>query len=330
MALAERSLIHRIRSRAGNTRGILGIGDDCARIGIPPGHEALITTDFSLEEIHFRRKLQPAASVGHRCLLRGLSDVAAMGGTPLAAFLSLALPDKLPQRWVDEFLDGLLKLASKFAVPLAGGDTSQSPGKILADIVVLGSVPKGKAILRSGARPGDRIFVTGTLGSAATLASLLRGDRKKIPAADLNRYFYPSPRVEVGRILREKGLASSMIDISDGLSTDLSHICEESKVGAELIADTIPHPKSDLRLALHGGEDYELLFTAPAKAAVPRSIANAPITEIGRIVRSREMSLRIGGKLQKLAPAGWEHFRDNQDASEKRKKVPNSDRGTGG
>jgi thiamine-monophosphate kinase len=234
-----------------------------------------------------------------------------MGGTPLAAFLSLALPDKLPQRWVDEFLGGLLKLASKFAVPLAGGDTSKSSQKILADIVVLGAVPKGKAILRSGARPGDRIFVTGTLGGAATtLATLLRGDRKKIPASDLNRYFYPSPRVEVGRFLREKGLTTSMIDISDGLSTDLSHICVESKVGAELIADAIPHyPETDLRFALHGGEDYELLFTAPAKASIPPRIANVPITEIGKIVRGRKVSLRIAGKLQKLAPEGWEHFR---------------------
>jgi thiamine-monophosphate kinase len=310
LPLAEKSLIRRMRLRAGNTRGIVGIGDDCACIRIPDGQEALITTDFSLEDIHFRRELQPAASTGHRCLLRGLSDIAAMGGTPLAVFLSIALPDNLPQRWLDEFLGGLLKLASKFAVPLAGGDTSKSPGKILADIVVLGSVPKGGAVLRSGARPGNRIFVTGTLGrAAATLAALLRGDKNKIPAPDLNTYFYQSPRIEVGRILREKGLASSMIDISDGLSTDLSHLCEESKVGAELIADTIPHPETDLRFALHGGEDYELLFTAPAKAAVPRRIANVPITEIGRIIRGRKVSLRIAGKLQKLAPAGWEHFR---------------------
>lgn len=289
---------------------MIGIGDDCACIRIPPGHEALITTDFSLEDIHFRRELQPATSIGHRCLLRGLSDIAAMGGNPLAVFLSLALPAKVPQHWVDEFLGGLLKLASKFAAPLAGGDTSKSPGKILADVVVLGSVPKGKAILRSGARPGDRIFVTGTLGGAATtLAALLRGNRNQLPAKDLTRYFYPSPRIEVGRILREKALASSMIDISDGLSTDLSHICEESKVGAELIADAIPRGNADLRLALHGGEDYELLFTAPAKATVPRRIANVPITEIGRIVRGRKVSLQIGGKIQKLVPAGWEHFR---------------------
>lgn len=310
MPLAETSLIHRIRSRAGNTRRIIGIGDDCAVATIPAGHEALITTDFSLEDIHFRRKWQPAASVGHRCLLRGLSDIAAMGGTPLAVFLSIAIPAKLSQRWVDEFFGGLLKLASKFAVPLAGGDTSKSPGKILADIVVLGSVPKGRAVLRSGARPGDRIFVTGNLGrAAATLAALLRGDKNKIPAPDLNTYFYQSPHIEVGRILREKGLASSMIDISDGLSSDLSHLCEESKVGAELVADAIPHPETDLRFALHSGEDYELLFTAPAKATLPRRIAKVPITEIGRIVLGRKVSLRIGGRLQRLAPEGWEHFR---------------------
>ena len=187
MLLPEKAFIRRIRLHAGLAAGIIGIGDDCASVRIPAGHEALITTDFSLEGVHFVRKLQPAAPIGHRCLLRGLSDIAAMGGIPLAAFLSLALPGRLPQAWTDEFLRGLLDLARAFKVTLAGGDTAKSPGKILADIVVLGSVPKGKAILRSGAKPGDRIYVTGSLGGAATtLRMLIEGRKKSIPSKDLD------------------------------------------------------------------------------------------------------------------------------------------------
>src|SRR5512140_1758731 len=138
---------------------IRGIGDDCAVLRPPAGDELLVTTDFSLEGVHFRRDWHAPEVVGHRCLTRGLSDIAAMGGEPLAVFLSLALPPALAQSWANGFLKGLLRLAKQFRVPLAGGDTAQSPAGVLADIIVIGSVPKGKAILRSGARPGDRIYV---------------------------------------------------------------------------------------------------------------------------------------------------------------------------
>ncbi len=148
---------------------VAGIGDDCAILRIPAGHELLMTTDFSLEGVHFRREWHPPESIGHRCLVRGLSDIAAMAGEPLAAFLSLALPKKLPQKWVDGFMRGFLKLASQFRVTLAGGDTSQSPGGVLADVTVAGSVPKGKAIRRSGARPGDRIYISGAVGPGGPL-----------------------------------------------------------------------------------------------------------------------------------------------------------------
>ncbi len=300
--------------RAGTVRNIVGIGDDCACISIPPRHQALITTDFSLEDVHFCTAWN-ATSVGHRSLLRGLSDIAAMGGMPIAAFLSLALPAKSPQSWVDDFFSGLLKLAEEFHVTLAGGDTARSPNKIFADIIVLGSVPQGKAILRSSAKAGDRIFVTGALGGAANTLRMLQDGRSNILAADRNNYFYPSPRIEVGRILREKKLASSMIDISDGLSTDLAHICEESGVGAEIHAEAIPRSfygnlrkKVDLNCALHGGEDYELLFTAPSKANIPGEISRVAITEIGKIVRGRTMVLKTKNKIRKLRAGGWEHF----------------------
>jgi thiamine-monophosphate kinase len=314
---AERLLISRIRSQAARGRGIAtGIGDDCAILQIPPGHQMLVTTDFSLEGVHFRREWHRPEAVGHRCLARGLSDIAAMGGIPVAAFLSLALPRKLPQSWVNRFAKGLLKLADQFGVSLAGGDTAQSPGGILADIVVLGSVPKGKAVLRSGARPGDRIYVTGALGGAAAALDLLFSGRKLRPA-NFPRHFHPMPRIEVGEFLRSKSLASAMIDLSDGLSTDLAHICEESGVGAEIRADAVPRAEIgkparevDLKFALHGGEDYELLFTAPRGKRVPSRIAGVDITQIGEATRGRSVVLTSqSGRRIKLRQQGWQHFK---------------------
>jgi thiamine-monophosphate kinase len=286
----------------------LGIGDDAAVLRVPQGHEILVTTDFSLEGVHFRREWHPAECVGHRCLTRGLSDIAAMGGEPRTAFLSLALPANLPQRWVDEFVRGLLALARKYGVTLAGGDTAQSPAGVLADIVVVGSVPKGKAITRAGARAGDVLFVTGELGgSAAALAELYRG--RKISRKNFARHFYPEPRVAVGRFLRQRGLATAMIDLSDGLSTDLHHICDESGDGAEVLAETIPcHCAASLEQALHGGEDYELLFTTRPGRKVPEKIAGVPVTRIGVITR-KGVFLTRGGARKNLAPGGWEHLR---------------------
>ncbi len=359
MPLNEKLLIERIRHATtvpGRQAG-RGIGDDCAVLPLPRGHEALVTTDFSLEGVHFRREWHPPDSVGHRCLARGLSDIAAMGGIPRAAFLSLALPPDLPQSWVDKFIAGLLKLAGGFSVTLAGGDTAQSPGGILADIMVLGSVPAGKAVLRSGARPGDFIYVTGTLGSAAGALNQLR-DGKKLRPKSHPKHFYPEPRVAVGQFLREKKLASAMIDISDGLSTDLAHICDESGVGAVVYAAALPaasgrfqdhgllrsasagsqdhrlvsghgfsratrqvtktgalapggEPSESrpLSLGLHGGDEYELLFTASRRREIPKQIAGVPVTRIGEILRGKQIALATAdGKTQPLKAAGWEHF----------------------
>jgi thiamine-monophosphate kinase len=335
--VAEKALIAQIRRLAarrglsknqgraarGSPAIMAGIGDDCAVLRLPPGSESLVTTDFSLEGIHFRRDWHPPESVGHRCLARGLSDIAAMGGEPVAAFLSLALPRNLPQAWVGKFLSGLLRLAGKFGVTLAGGDTSESPDGILADIVVVGTVPKGTAILRSGARPGDRIYVSGELGGSAAALQQMRLQqttkklKRNLNPAQYPRHFFPEPRIELGRILREEGLASAMIDTSDSLSTDLAHICEESGVGAEVEAEALPRahvgkPPHEvaLELALHGGEDYELLFTAPRNRTIPSRIAGVPITQIGRITRARKIGLRNRrGVAHELEPRGWEHFR---------------------
>jgi len=331
--LPEKALIAQIRRMAksstpgralgSDTAIFTGIGDDCAVLRLLPRQhsrdaEVLVTTDFTLEGIHFRRDWHPPESVGHRCLARGLSDIAAMGGEPVAAFLSLALPRDLPQAWVGRFLRSLISLAEKFGVTLAGGDTAESPNGILADIIVVGTAPRGKSVLRSGARPGDCIFVSGELGgSAAAVLRLRTKPKKKLNPRDYPRHFYPEPRIDLGRILREKGLASAMIDTSDGLSTDLAHICEESGVGAELDATLIPRARVgkparevDLDFALHGGEDYELLFTAPPGKRVPSQIAGVALTQIGHITRPRVILLRNpNGIAYELAPRGWEHFR---------------------
>jgi len=315
--LAEKSLISRIRGRAARRPGVAaGIGDDCAILNIPDGHQVLVTTDFSLEGVHFRREWHPADAVGHRCLARGLSDIAAMGGDPIAAFLSLALPPKIPQSWVNQFVKGLLKLADAFHVSLAGGDTAQSPNGVLADIAVVGSVSKGKAIRRSGARRGDRIYVTGTLGGAAATLKMLFSGRKLRPT-DFATHFYPSPRIGVGRFLMEKALASAMVDISDGFSTDLAHICQESGVGAEIHAPAIPCAsigkparEVELQFALHGGDDYELLFTARPGKRVPSRIAGVVVSQIGHITRHKDIVLMNDeGAGSELRPQGWEHFK---------------------
>jgi thiamine-monophosphate kinase len=307
------------RRGAGATHIRAGIGDDCAVLRLARGSELLVTTDFSLEGIHFRRDWHPAEAVGHRCLARGLSDIAAMGGDPLAVFLSLALPRNLPQVWVKGFVRGLLRLADRYGVSLAGGDTAESPDGILADIIVAGTAPKGTAVLRSGARVGDRIYVSGELGGSAAAVEQFgaRRPKKKPTAREFPRHFYPEPRVELGRILREQGLATAMIDLSDGLSTDLAHVCEESGVGAEIVAQRIPLARVgaragevDLDLALHGGEDYELLFTAPASKTIPSRIAGVGITAIGSIKRNKKIFLcGLEGSGFELKPQGWEHFR---------------------
>jgi thiamine-monophosphate kinase len=313
--MRERLLIERIRRLAGSGRQktvIRGIGDDCAVLGIPASQQLLVTTDLCIENVHFRRTWQPANSVGHKCLARGLSDIAAMGGQPLACFLSLGLTPKLPQRWIDGFLQGLIGLARSYNVQLAGGDISSAP-EIVADIIVLGGAPKGKAVLRSGARPGDLIYVTGKVGaSAAVLRELYAG--KRVQARKSNPHFYPQPRLEVGQWLMQQRVATSMIDLSDGLSVDLAHICEESGVAAVIEAKKIPVAEgATLQLAMHGGEDYELLFTAAPKAKLPAQILGLPVTQIGSIRKRTNYSPAIqilgeNGSVQILKQRGWEHF----------------------
>lgn len=325
-AASEVALLRQLRQRAasiGSPAVRLAIGDDCALLRARPGEEIAVTTDLSIAGRHFRLDWHPPESVGHRTLVRGLSDLAAMGARPLAAFLSLGLPRELTRSaspkdsftWMSRFLDGLLRLASLHRVPLAGGDLAESPLAV-ADIVLIGAVPRGQALLRSGARPGDLIYVTGALGGAAAGLSLLSQANGK-PQLQLKEklafHLYPKPRVTQGLWLRQRGVARVAIDLSDGLSTDLSHICEESGVVAEVDSLALPiAPGATLDQALHGGEDYELLFTAPVGARIPRAIAGVPVTRIGRITRHKKgappVSLITPQGRQPLEPHGWEHF----------------------
>ena len=316
----ELALIESIRRASASRspgRVRLGIGDDCAILRPPAGHEILVTTDFCLEGRHFRRDWHTPESAGHRCMARGLSDLAAMGAKPMAAFLSLALPAGVDRIWTDKFFRGLRALADEFTVPLAGGDTAHSPSAhILADIVLVGSAPTGKALLRSTARAGDGIYVTGTLGgSAAELIALQTRARKtkKKDADGRHPQMFPAPRLAAGAALLRRGLASACIDLSDGLSSDLKHLCEASGLSAEINVQSLPiHALAAGRtdLALHGGEDYELLFAARTDAKMPRSFTGVPVTKIGRFVpRRRPMMASVDelGARRELTAGGWEH-----------------------
>jgi thiamine-monophosphate kinase len=331
--MLERDILKEIRARGGRGgSGLLrvGIGDDAAVLAVRRGEEMVVTTDFSLEDVHFRRGWHAPEAVGHKCLARGLSDIAAMGARPMAAFLSLAVPQELTRdgeggtgvgAWLDRFYRGLLLLAERWRVPLAGGDLAQSPGgaysRVAADIVVIGAVERGGALLRSGAKAGDAIYITGTLGGAAAeLRALTRSParfRSVILDTPEHPHFFPQPRIGVGRALVRRKVATAAIDVSDGLSVDLGHLCEESGLRAEVDAALLPrHTAASLEDALHGGDDYELLFTVDAAARVPRSIAGVPVHRIGRMLRRRagrsQMTLVKDGRTSELKPEGWQHF----------------------
>ena len=324
----ELDLLREIRRRAAHGKGRgslhLGIGDDCALLDVAQGEELAVTTDLSIAGRHFRLDWHPPESVGHRTLARGLSDLASMGARPVAAFLSLGVPRELTlakqrgRTWVDRFFDGFLHLADSHKTPLAGGDLSESPVAV-ADIVLIGAVPAGRALRRSGARPGDRLYVTGSLGgSGAGLAKLAASSRKRrrpgparVPSS-MKAHLYPEPRVTQGLALQRRGLAAAAIDLSDGLSTDLAHLCEESGIGAVIQLALLPLAQgASLEQALHGGEDYELLFAARPSVRMPRSIAGIPITRIGEVTRRKSgepVFMAVGRNLEPLDPQGWEHF----------------------
>jgi thiamine-monophosphate kinase len=281
---------------------VLGIGDDCAIFRPRGGREDLLfTTDLLIEDVHFRRQTHGAADVGWKALARGLSDIAAMGGQARFFLLSLAVARWADQAWVDEFYGGLLRLGRRAGVSLAGGDVARS-GKLVCDIVVCGAAPRGRALRRDGARPGDAIYVSGRLGGSAL--GLARGPGG--PPAAWRRHLRPEPRLALGRFLRERLGATAAMDLSDGLSIDLERLCLASQVSAA-IEPPPRFPGATLEQALHGGEDYELLFTVPPHTRVPARAEGLPLTRIGEVGKGPTGVVLLNGA--PLAPLGYDHFR---------------------
>jgi len=303
------------------------IGDDCAVLPKDSKTDLVITTDLLVEDIDFRLDWTTPEFLGHKALAVSLSDVAAMGAKPVWAMLSIGIPENIWKTdFVEKFYDGWFALAKKFDVELVGGDVSKTPDKIVVDSIAAGEVKKGKAILRSNARIGDLIFVTGALGGAAAGLQLLEtGGRfdQSIHKNLLLRQLKPDPQTEIGKILGSKNLATAMIDVSDGLTSDLNHVCRESQVGAEIFADKIPDlfdsekfssvfDSSEIKnFVLNGGEDYELLFTvSPGKKnRVEKELAKSEFSLIGKVTATVEIiELNLGNKIEILEPKGFRHF----------------------
>lgn len=332
--LGELRLLDRIAARARPGEGVvLGIGDDTAAVRLTPGRLALFTTDALVEDVHFRHATSAAADVGWKALAINVSDIAAMGGIPRHAVVSLMLPAHLEAAWVDGLYDGLLVMAAASGVTVVGGNLAQAPA-VIVDLALLGEVEPDRLVSRGGARPGDVLAVTGTLGRAAAglvaLQVALRSADSELVARAVAAQRRPQPRVTVGRALAASGAARAMIDLSDGLALDLWRLCEASGVGARIDTPRLPvDPCVDavaeatgrdaLTLATTGGEDYELLvaLSADAAAHVARSVEHEtgiPVSIIGQI-EPREAGCRmfVEGVSRTLEPGGWTHFRLGQD-----------------
>jgi thiamine-monophosphate kinase len=300
--MKETQVVARIRKFAESTSRqqsiIKGIGDDCAVVRPRVGEDLVFTTDFLLEDRHFTLATHSPADLGHKALARSLSDLAAMGAEPVFCLVSLGVPAKLIGSWVTGFYRGLMTLARRFNITLAGGDLSRFD-KVITDVMCCGRVPRGKALLRSGAKAGHRIYVTGRLGASAHGFAAKQG-------AAWRHHLRPEPRVGAGLVLRTLGV-SAAIDLSDGLSLDLHRLCLESKVGAEIDSRLPIARGATVDEALNGGEDYELLFTAPASIRIPRTIGKLPVTPIGVITKTdRPGTVLFQGK--RLRPGGFDHF----------------------
>ena len=329
MNIGERLILDRIcegfrsiLSSAGRSALRLAPGDDAALWRPRAGYETILTCDWFLEGTHFLADRHPPEVVGYKCLARAVSDIAAMGGQTRCFLLSLAFPDARADQWLRKFLNGARKASRVLSCPIAGGDTTRR-NEILINITVVGEARRGRAILRSGAHSGDAIFVTGRLGEAQYGLSLLLEPSKGISLGDkrLRKHFYPEPRLATGLWLANHRLATAMMDLSDGLSSDLPKFCEASGVGARVEEQALPRVKIEKKyskkfdateLALHGGDDYELLFTVARKDVerIPEKIARVPVTRIGEVTAERRVLLaRKDGAAAVLKNKGWDPFR---------------------
>jgi thiamine-monophosphate kinase len=308
-----------LRPLAAGTAGALDLEDDAALLDPPPGMSLVVTKDAMVAGVHFLED-DPPAQIAQKLLRVNLSDLAAMGAAPVGYLLALARPKILTDDWLAGFCRGLAEDQRAFGIGLLGGDTVSTPGPLTLSLTALGQVPKGQALRRRGARPGDDIFVSGTLGDGALGLLVLRG--KLDPPAEgraflIERYRLPRPRLALGQALR--GLANAALDISDGLLADLGHILETSGVGAELLADQLPLSAAARDLpgardaALAGGDDYELLFTVPAERsaeipALARSL-DLPLTRIGQVKAGNELRVvDATGREIRSPRTGWQHF----------------------
>jgi thiamine-monophosphate kinase len=329
--IGENRMVSRFRQLAGAalTDGVLlGPGDDTAILRLPPGRVALLTCDMMVEEVHFRRAWITPWQLGWKAMAQNLSDIAAMGGEAGFAVASVALPGTAEKSMAEGISEGLIAAASRYGAALVGGDLVGSPGPVAVDVSVLGWVEEGVALRRRGARPGDRLLVTGALGaSAAGLHALLQGrqgeDDPHLRQA-LAAHHEPQPRLKEGRAIALGGAATAMMDLSDGLAADLPRLCAESGVGAKLFLAQVPVAEAcravaarlgldPLSLAVSGGEDYELLFTCPPEAVarlrtVVAEAGGLLATEIGEIVSGPAIiALDSEGRSVPLAQ-GFDHF----------------------
>lgn len=333
---SEFDFINSIRKRAGSSTQSLvtGIGDDAAVFRSNSGKETIVSVDLLVEDIDFRRTTTPPYLLGHKALAVSLSDLAAMGSRPLWALVSIGIPEDVWETdFADRMYDGWLDLANRYGVQLIGGDTSRAHEHIVIDSIAIGECSAGMAVKRTGASRGDHIFVTGSLGAAAAGLRLIeRGahlaeqnlgdeDAQKLDHV-LLRQLRPEPRVGWGIVLGEERLATAMIDLSDGLSSDLNHLCEASNVGALIDASLLPIDErvvdlcgrralDPLQLALHGGEDFELLFTVKPEnvARLPRRVDGVEIKRIGEITHTNGgVKISEGTRIWDLRPGGWKHF----------------------
>ena len=334
--IGEHGLIARITARLATPSWVVvGPGDDAAVIEPERGALDVLTTDAQVEGVHFDRRFVPPDAIGHRALAVNLSDLAAMGAQPRAVLLSLILPGDLESTVVDAMVDGLLALAARHRVAVIGGNITRSPGPLVIDITAIGSVGRRRILTRAGARPGDDVYVTGTVGGAVVGLRTLQGEGG--PEADLQvrasqrsdvesqqRYLRPDPRVRAGLLLGRNRAATACIDLSDGLADGLRQLASASGVGITVDEDAVPlgegvrefhrtHGLDPLLAALAGGDDYELLFTARPRQrgrlrAVRRLTGDLPITKIGVVTNDQRLVLRTASGTRDL-PEGFEHFR---------------------
>ena len=333
--LGEFGLIRQLKQqwRSSSPWIVKGIGDDAAILKARRGQQLLVSTDVFVEGVHFDLAYQTPKEVGWRAGVANLSDIAAMGGTPLYLLVSMAIPSRIPPKHVRALYRGLQDASGPHDVALIGGDTSSSPSRIFLSLTIVGSVRATRGLTRNRAEVGDRVYVTGTIGDANAGLRILQTHSKHSrrfnpsPAEKflIRRHVRPMPRIRVGQLLADRNIAHAAIDLSDGLSSDAGHVCEESRVGVEIRGQALPL-SSQLRafarlnnldpfeLALQGGEDYELLFTAPAKhhrrVMHVSKQTNVPISWIGEIkpeTFGQQLALPDGRK-QQLVKKGFEHF----------------------